>query len=132
MIDSLDIGKILNNFLQQDAELKKLIGNKIYPIVADQGTTYPFICYKRTGLNLQSSKDRYNYRQTAYVTFIVASKSYKESISIAKAVKQCLNLKRGSYDGLQINQITLTDASEEYITDSDAFVQYLNFSIDLL
>ena len=64
-MDSLEIGKVLNNFLLNDETVTNLIGSKIFPIVADQGTTYPFVCYKRTNLELSNSKDRFNTRKTS-------------------------------------------------------------------
>lgn len=131
-MDSLEIGKVLNNFLLNDETVTNLIGSKIFPIVADQGTTYPFVCYKRTNLELSNSKDRFNTRETAYITFIVATRNYRESVDIAKAIKHSLDYKRGELDGIKINEIELTSASEDYVTDSDAFVQYLNFKIDII
>ena len=131
-MDSLEIGKVLNNFLLNDTNVTKLIGSKILPIVADQGTTYPFVCYKRSNLELSNSKDRFNTRETAYITFIVATRNYRESVDIAKAIKHSLDHKRGELDGIKINEIELTSASEDYVTDSDAFVQYLNFKIDII
>ena len=131
-MDSLEIGKVLNNFLLNDETVTNLIGSKIFPIVADQGTTYPFVCYKRTNLELSNSKDRFNTRETAYITFIVATRNYRESVDIAKALKHCFYEKRAELDGIKINEIELTSASEDYVTDSDAFVQYLNFKIDII
>jgi len=34
-MDSLEIGKVLNNFLLNDETVTNLIGSKIFPIVAD-------------------------------------------------------------------------------------------------
>lgn len=34
---------------------------KVYPIVADNGANYPFIVYRRAGLQHSNTKDRYNY-----------------------------------------------------------------------
>lgn len=31
----------------------------VYPLVADKGTTFPFIVYRRTGLQHSTTKDRY-------------------------------------------------------------------------
>lgn len=58
---SLEIGRIIKNILSQDEELSRQVGSKIFPLVADKGTSFPFIVYRRDGLTPSSNKDKLFY-----------------------------------------------------------------------
>ena len=131
-MDSLEIGKVIATYLTENKELNAIINNKVFPIVADQGTTYPFVVYKRGGLQTASSKDRYNYSEIAYVEMVVASKSYRQSVEIATKIRDVLDQKRGVLDSININEIRLENAYEDYMSDTDVFVQYLTFRIEII
>lgn len=131
-MDSLEIGKVIATYLTENKELNAIINNKVFPIVADQGTTYPFVVYKRGGLQTASSKDRYNYSEVAYVEMVVASKSYRQSVEIATKIRDVLDKKRGVLDDININEIRLENAYEDYMSDTDVFVQYLTFRIEII
>ena len=47
---SLQVGKAIYNLLSNDANVTGRVQNKIYPLIADTGTTFPFIVYRRTGI----------------------------------------------------------------------------------
>ena len=51
----LQVGKAIKELLA-----KENITN-VYPLIADEGTTFPFVIYKRTSLVPSNTKDRYNY-----------------------------------------------------------------------
>lgn len=104
--------------------------DKVYPLVADEGTTYPFVVYRRSGLTPASTKDRYSYKESASVEIIIASNSYPDSINLAEQVKLKMNNTRGTYNGLGIGEISLTDADEDYL--EDAFIQKLKFNIEII
>ena len=50
--------------------------DNVYPLVADEGTTYPFIIYRRSSLNPSNTKDRYNYKEVATVEILIAANNY--------------------------------------------------------
>lgn len=47
----LSIGKVVYSILSSDNSLREIISNKIYPLIADEGTTFPFIIYSRIGID---------------------------------------------------------------------------------
>lgn len=117
------VGKAIYNILSKDAGITEKVQNKIYPLVADVDTTFPFIIYKRTAINPSSSKDRFIYSEEVQVDIVVASDKYDESIDIAELIKDALS--KGSYDG--IKDISFIDADEDFIQDT--FIQRLTFKI---
>ena len=40
---SISVNKYIYQLLISDEKLKELVGNKIYPLVAEESVTYPFI-----------------------------------------------------------------------------------------
>ena len=120
---SLQIGKAIYHILSNDTDVVDRVKNKIYPLIADVDTTFPFIIYKRTGITPADSKDRFIYSEDVYVDVVIASDKYNESIEIADLVRSALL--KGGYDG--IKDINLTDADEDYIEDT--FIQNLTFKI---
>ena len=123
MMDSLNIGKAIYTILQTSIDIDK----KIYPLIADEGTTFPFIIYKRTGLIPESTKD--NTNENVSVEINIASSNYSESIDLAIKVRKVLEHKKGTYSDIAIEDIVIDDATEDYIEDT--FIQTLTFKIEL-
>lgn len=53
---SLQIGKAIYHLLSKDSRIKEKVGSKIYPLIVEESTTFPFIVYKRTILVLTTPK----------------------------------------------------------------------------
>ena len=123
MMDSLNMGKAIYTILQTSIDIDK----KIYPLIADEGTTFPFIIYKRTGLTPESTKD--NTNENVSVEINIASSNYSESIDLAIKVRKALEHKKGTYSDIAIEDIVIDDATEDYIEDT--FIQTLTFKIEL-
>ena len=47
---SLQIGKAIYHLLSKDSRIKEKVGSKIYPLIVEESTTFPFIIYKRTNI----------------------------------------------------------------------------------
>ncbi|PIK16936.1 DUF3168 domain-containing protein [Prevotella intermedia] len=115
MISSLQIGKVIYTLLDVDF-IHKVVGNKIYPLIADATTTYPFIMYRRTGLIPENNKD-YTNESVLCEVFVIAD-NYKESVELAELVRKALEHKSGLISGIDVEDIILEDCSEEYIDNS--------------
>lgn len=122
-MSSLQIGKAIYTILAKNNI------SKVFPLVADEGTTFPFIVYKRSGLEPANTKDVYNFSELATLDIIVAANTYEESITIAEQVKDILEHSRGTYADITIEEITLDDADEDYLEDT--FIQKLTFKINI-
>lgn len=126
---SLQVGKAIYNILSNDVDVVNKVNKKIYPLVADQSTTFPFIVYRRTGLEPSTTKDRYIYSSSAIIQIVIASENYNDSVDIAEKVKDALIGKRGIYSNIEILDITLINADEDYFEDT--FIQTLTLNIKL-
>ena len=120
---NLQVGKAIFSILSNDADLVEKVENKIYPLIADVNTTFPFIVYRRNGIEPLNSKDRFTINSTTYISIVVASDKYDESIEIAERIIKALS--KGTYQGIM--DISLVDADEDYIDDT--FIQTLTYNI---
>ena len=119
----LRVGKTIN-YLLTNSEVNTIVNGKIFPIIADQGTTYPFITYRRAGNGNGDSKDSI-YEDITTVELVIASAYYEESIEIAQKCREALEKKR--YDN--IKDVRLVDASEDF--QDEVFIQNLLFTIKI-
>ena len=129
MDNSLLIGKYIYKLLSEEEGLSGLVTpKKIFPIIANADTTYPFVVYSRTGLSVQYCKDGL-VEDTVEMQIIAVSDNYVESLEVANQIRKTLELRRYKDDDIQIRECKLTSVYEEYM--EDAFIQRMNFTIKL-
>ena len=121
MVDSILIGKTIFKLLSDSAELKKYVDKKIYPLIADDGVTYPFIIYYRTSIRNIVCKDGY-YEDEVGFSIIVVSNSYIESLEIANIVR-CIFEKNKLTDTIYNCMVESID--EDY--NNNAYIQQIDF-----
>ena len=121
---ALQIGKAIKDILSKGG-----IKNA-YPLIADAGTTFPFIVYRRSSFTPASTKDRFNYKYDVMVELAVAAATYADSVTLADQVAELMEKTNGTYKDIEINDITIIDGSEEY-SEQDAFIQKLTFNIEI-
>ena len=127
MDNSLLVGKYIYRMLSEDEVLSgKVTSRKIFPLVANADTTYPFIVYSRTGLTVEYCKDG-TVEDTVDFLILSVSDNYVESLEVANQIRSILENKRYKDDTIQISSIRLSSVQEEYI--EDAYIQRLNFTI---
>lgn len=129
MDNSLLIGKYIYKLLSEEEGLSGLVTpKKIFPLIANADTTYPFVVYSRTGLSVQYCKDGL-VEDTVEMQIIAVSDNYVESLEVANQIRKTLELRRYKDDDIQIRECKLTSVYEEYM--EDAFIQRMNFTIKL-
>lgn len=127
MDNSILTGKYLRQILLENQELMKLItSDKIFPLIANADTTFPFIVYSRNNLIPTYTKDGRVSNQLTY-DFVIVSDKYIESLDIANAVRHALETYRWYDSNIHIDPIRLDQAYEE--TLDDAYLQRLQFSL---
>lgn len=127
MDNTILVGKYLRQFMIGDEELTTLIpANKIFPLLANPDTTFPFIVYSRNNLTPVYTKDMLT-DNIANFTIIVVSDDYVESLEIANAVRHALEGYRYKDAIINIYPIRLQSITEE--TMDDAYLQRMNFTL---
>lgn len=119
------IGTTIRKILIENEEVKKLVGEKIFPLVAPQSTEGDLIVYYRD----EYSKDYTNmgvYNDNCKVFVTIVSDNYDRSQEIAEAVDNALE---GTFFQNTDNQIQvrLSDSTEDYADNK--YIQVLLFEI---
>lgn len=120
MSNSLNIGKVIYNKLHT-------ITNNIYPLVAENGTEYPFIIYSRDNLSCSYCKDGC-YEDRVVMSIKIATATYHSGVDIAQQVREKLTFNGYKSDDM-IMYSQLDNASEEYVDNT--YLQNLTFTITI-
>ena len=116
------ITSTLRDLMLADSKIKTLVGSRIYPLLAPNGTEGDFIVYQRDGYAIDKTKMGI-YLTQPMVYLNIVSEDYDRSQELAGLIFNCLV---GKYDTMEIS---LEDSTED-ITDKK-YIQVLLFKIKL-
>lgn len=100
-----------------------------HAIVAEENTPQPFAVYRRASLSVDGTKDRLLQTQHATLSVQVVSMDYQSGLMLADSITDALVGKAGTFEGVAIGDITLTDAAEIY--NETSYLQDLTFEITI-
>lgn len=118
---NFEIGKEINRMLKEGNVLK--VSSKIFPLVANPNTTFPFLVYRRIGYQPRNNKDYIGEMVTMEIN--IATETYNEGVLIANNVADILQGKETEI----IQDIQLVNISEIYLQDT--YIQNIQFQIEL-
>ena len=127
MLDTLEIGKYINNILSSNVDLQNL-GVKVYPLIADNDAKFPFIVYRRTGLTSSSTKDGI-YQDTVTIEIKIVTDKYSTGIQIANIVRNLIQVPYARYGAMEIDDVAINFANEEFT--ENAFIQNMKFILQI-
>lgn len=119
MKNTLQIGEVIYDQLKQ-------FGN-VFPLIADEGTRFPFIIYKRASGYSNNSKDGH-FSIIANIDVVIAAQSYEESIELADNVLSKLESANGLIAGYDVWSIRMIDSNE--LWSDNTFIQTLKFRVE--
>ena len=133
MIQSILIGKAIYTILSNDEYIsQKLTGKvdeiyklKVYPLIANSNTTYPYITYKKNNIQSSGTKDGISF-DTVSFSISVTDINYNSSCDIANKIREIFERQEFNFNnGFRIHDINLTGVDE--LWNDEAFVQILTF-----
>lgn len=127
MINTLEIGKYINNILANNQDIQNL-GAKVYPLIADNDAKFPFIIYKRVGLVSQICKDG-TYQDNVSVEIKIVSDKYSVGVQLANIVRSLLQRPYMQYGDFEINDVTIDYAAEDFL--ENAFIQTMQLTLKI-
>ena len=101
---------------------------KIFPVIAAQEATMPYVCYRRTKTLPNPVKVGHS-ADTAEMCVHCYTAEYGEGVELAEAVREALDGCQCRVGSLNLRSCTLT-GGQETATD-DAFVQELIFTVKI-
>lgn len=122
---SLSVGAAVRAALAGNAAVAAITG-KIFPVITDEAQL-PYVVYRRAALEAQPQKSRPGFCDTVSVEVYCYAAKYSQSIELAEAVREALDLTSFDHDGLRVRSCVLTDSEESFA--DDAYIQQLVFTI---
>ena len=101
----MDILVGLYNHLSNDEKIKKIVGNKIYPVILPQNIALPAIVYSSVLANYDSALqgDTGFVRQT--IQIVSHAKTYKEARELSRLIKKRIQNLYGNMGGVFIEAV---------------------------
>lgn len=110
-----------------DTTLYSYIENRVFPIVAEEGTKYPFITYNRTSINSNRTKCGV-YEDTVNFSVNILTTDYTSGLEIGNLVIDAIFKKLVStIPNCDYRDIQLVGGNEQFT--NEGFVQTLNFQV---
>lgn len=123
------IWQYLRPLLVNDENLQAAMNiNSIYPLVAPEGTEYPFIIFSRDNVIPQYTKPFMGgWENSIIISVRVYSNDYSQSINIANIVRNALEWQEVDNQDIKIHPIELQSCYETF--NDDGFCQTLTFNV---
>ena len=121
-MDMFKVTTEIRAIILSSKEITAIIGNKVFPIIAPEGTNGDFIIYQRDGYKQNDTKFGVAL-QIPIVNICVISEDYDRSQDLASLIYDSLSRKFNNPNMV----IKLEDSTEDYVDKK--FIQVLQFSI---
>lgn len=121
----LSISKHIYSALLASADIRKAVGNKIFPIATKNEVEFPFIVYERDSVTPRYDKSGQSVTESSVNVYVLAEK-YTECLDIAEKVIKVLERNEASYEDFEVIGATMVGASESYT--SNTYVQQITFN----
>lgn len=103
-------GKALYAILSTAVPVTGIVSTRIYPDMATQDATYPFVVYSITGILPSNTKDHASQMDEVTASVICYADSYNGVQDLSEKVRAALDGKtRGTYGGVSLQSIRITD-----------------------
>lgn len=122
---AISVNKHIYQLLTSDRELMRLTKKNVFPLVAEESVTYPFVIFTKEQAQGNYTKDLLCY-DSATISVAVVASNYFETVLIAERVRTILENRRDAY----FMNITFDSISEDFI--EDAFVQELTINAKII
>lgn len=130
MKNTLLLIQYVRKFLVEDEKVKLYVKDKVYPLDALQGTSFPFIVLTRQSITPFNSKDGH-YQEECAVQVTVVANNYTDSVELANKVRECLECNNYRYKDDEINIVDCMMTGCYEAMYNGAYLQTLDFQYEI-
>ena len=109
----------------KNTQITDKIGNKIFPIVADDGTTFPFILIKKSGMTTNYTKCG-AINDVVNATIEVVDNNYSRAVELSEEIRK--TIERNKFN--KISNVEVVNVIEDYVSDSYIITQQYKIMIN--
>lgn len=118
----ISVLKSIYKLLVANEDLVAIVKNKLYPLVANENTTFPFIVYQRDSIYTEYTKD-WRHSDNINISIYIAATTYNQCIEIAELVRTSIEGKKID----DISSIRLISMNEDFLEDT--YIQNIQFNV---
>lgn len=118
----ISVLKSIYKLLVANEDLVAIVKNRMFPLIANEDTVFPFIVYQRDSIYTEYTKDG-KYCDNINISINIAATTYNQSIEIAELVRTAVEGKKID----DISSIRLISMNEDYLEDT--YIQNLQFNV---
>ena len=125
----------IRNVLIENDEARELFGERIYPVIAPMSATYPFVLYKRTGIQRESTVNGPMGTPTVNLDITVIDATYESARLAADTIRLILDQYAGFVGDVFLQQIVVQNEADDFVQlgGSEMPPSYsVTFSLDVL
>lgn len=126
MTNSILIGKVIYSKLISNQLIADIVKDRVFPVIAEQTTTFPFIIYYRVSISNNLYNKDGSVEDTVVYSITVVSTNYNESAELANEIRKIFDKKQITNDIMRITDSRLIEIDESY--EDNSYVQKLTFS----
>ena len=129
---SILIGKHVNAVLSADAEVRRALGDRIYPVAAPKGTPqFPMLVYMNGGINTDYTKDGAAGEEVT-VQMVLLHTMYDYAIELMNHIRYLFEGREADYPSFEVDDCILTGYSEDYDVDLDKYVVSISLTFNTI
>jgi len=120
----MNLGKVIYSVLSNDSDVGGVAGDRIYPMHAPQGATYPFITYMIDGVIPHETKD--GASSLDYVEIVIGcfGETYSVTSDLGVKVRAAIDRYSGTVSGVTVQNTTFDDIENDYVKRDNQFEHF--------
>lgn len=125
----MNAGKAIYNILTADQTLAAIVGTRIYPEVAPEDVTTPFVVYSVQSVDPIRVKNSTSTLDTANFEVYTSSIDYGEAMDINDAVRTAMERRGGNFSDVAIDSIEYIDENVEMDRETREYLSEMRFRL---
>lgn len=123
------VGKAIYNILSNVTAVTDIVSTKIYPEIAPQNESQPYIVYSVVSNSPTDTKEENGNVDEATIEVYCFNTNYSTAIDLGVAVRAALERKNGTYGGVQIQSINYTNEQMDVNPERSIWVAIQDYTV---
>lgn len=123
------VGKAIYNILSNVTAVTNIVATKIYPEIAPQNESQPYIVYSVVSNSPTDTKEENGNVDEATIEVYCFNTNYSTAIDLGVAVRAALERKNGTYGGVQIQSINYTNEQMDVNPERSIWVAIQDYTV---
>ena len=115
-------GKAIYSILTNDSDVSAIIGTKVYPQIAAQGATFPFVVYVLQDNSPSDTKSGVSTLDEIRYDIVAAAETYSALSSLTERIRLALDRYTGTVSGIVVDSIQFTELDVDNDPATETFV----------